>query len=273
MTERRRFRGTALTGWWLAFLLPAAFACKSGSGARETSAVPVAVPAAEAAVVVAPAVDAAAPAVDAAAAPVDVAEQAADVAAPLEGPTDATEADAARGTVTIRFRNEKGAPRFVTYARWWTEAFKLERLDGASWKEVSWDSPMPIEPCPTDGSAPTCRPFLPPTPQPTYLRVRDLLNFEWSGTAYEYVFVPDESCSCYRRYTAPAGRYRATLCTHERIGCDNPPCPTEGPGEMFGYAEGEPQCASVEFELSGADTTVDLEVGGTPDSPLPAQDS
>jgi hypothetical protein len=261
MTGSRRCRRAPLIGWRVACLLPVALACRSGSGARETAAPPVAPSAAEASVAGAPANDAMAAPVDVSAPPVEVAAASVDAAAPSEASADASAEDAARGTVTVHFRNEVGKPRFVSYARWWTEAFKLERSDGTSWTVVAWDSPVFVEPCPADGSAPTCRPFLPPTPQPTYLRVRDLLDFAWSGVEYEYVTAGDGSCTCYRDGVAPAGRYRATLCTHAEISCDSPPCPTEGPGEMLGYSTGEPSCASVEFELSAADVTVDLEVG------------
>jgi hypothetical protein len=261
MNECRLFLRALRSGGWVACLLPALLACKSGSSAREASATPVAPPAAEAAVAEAPAGDAVAAPVDVSAPPAEVAAAAVDAAAPSEVLADVSAEDAVRGTVTVRFQNEVGKPRFVTYARWWTEEFKLERSDGTNWTVVAWDSPVFAEPCPADGSEPTCRPFLPPTPQPTYLRVRDLLDFAWSGVEYEYVTAGDGSCTCYREGVAPAGRYRATLCTHVEIGCDSPPCPTEGPGEMLGYGQGEPSCASVEFELSAADVTVDLEVG------------
>lgn len=163
------------------------------------------------------------------------------------------------GTVTFLLVNQTGSPRYLFFNRFWTENLSVERRVGQSWISVAYEEPLCVQPCPSDGSTPTCGFCSPPTPSPE-ARVLERIEESWDGAVFEERQGAQEWCFCFRRAPAPLGRYRVGLCVHSELICEASPCQPDQYGHVRGSPVGERACFHTEFDLTTAARTVTLEV-------------
>jgi hypothetical protein len=161
----------------------------------------------------------------------------------------------AHSTVTFNVKNKSGADWFYFYTRHPSSVLLIERREGDEWVALASEVPTCSEPCPADGSKPTCRSCSPAAPRPRCGLARKL-ELTWWGLAYETVRGTQDWCYCHQASAAPPGKYRATLTLHPEASCEQEPCEFDQNGIAAGTVSGEPTPLRVEFDLTDADQTV-----------------
>ncbi len=161
-------------------------------------------------------------------------------------------------TVSFKVTNGGKVPLYPPKFNNFLTTVRLERLEGTEWKPATLFMPPCTPRCPADGSAPSCGPGCHTEPdRPAALAPGEAFDFSWPGVEYAVRKATPE-CLCHDQLAAPRGKHRVRTCLHGELTCAAPPCVKDGKLAADAWGSGAEVCAEKEFELAGADLTVEL---------------
>lgn len=155
-----------------------------------------------------------------------------------------------QGAVEIEVVSNLTGPVYVAWSIGADGVIFCERAAGGGWTDCAFRSPWCMEEC--SGGRYCCLGCAPPRAQVLRIDPGDRIAMTWSGEAYPEI--PDaceDGCACYNTVAPSAGHYRAGICVHSDLRCDQPSCedPENDKTYVDSYVDGDETCYHTEFDV------------------------